>query len=107
MQNILLEERNVKWQGKIVGPLSNIVARLTSRREDTFEDMIAIRANFVEEHAVSLLADGNKIGRCGWVAKTPPESLLKADCSLIWSLQLVKPHQDAEAYDRALTRVAL
>jgi len=78
MHTILLEERSVKRQGKIVGPLSNIVARLTSRSEDTFEDMVAIRANFVEEHAVSLLADGNKIGRCGWAAKTPPESFVES-----------------------------
>ena len=61
MQKILLEERSIKWQDKIVGPLSNIVSRLTSRKENTFEDMIAIRATFVKEHAVSLLADGNKI----------------------------------------------
>jgi len=46
-----------------MGSLSNIVSRLQSRR--TFEDMVAIRTNFVEEHAVSLVADGNKIGGCG------------------------------------------
>ena len=77
MQTILPEERNIKWQGKIVGPLSNIVARLTSRRKDTFEVMIAIRANFVEEHAVSLLAEGNKIGnKIGrWAVKDPTGKL--------------------------------
>ena len=78
MQKILLEEGRIKWQGKIVGSLSNVVARLMSRKKDTFEGMIAIGANFVEEHAVSLLADGNKIGRCGWAAKTPPESFVES-----------------------------
>ena len=68
MQKILLEEGRIERQGKIVGSLSNIVARLTSRRKDTFEDMVVIGVNFVEEHAVSLLADGNKIGGCGWAA---------------------------------------
>ena len=58
-----------------MSPLSNIVARLTSRRKATFEDMIARGENFVEEHAVSLLADGNKMGGCEWAAKTPPQKL--------------------------------
>ena len=54
-----------------MGSGSNVTVGVTERGENAFENMVAVAADSIEEHAVCLIAKRDKV-RQGWRAAKPP-----------------------------------